>query len=142
MTSQSTPPGLENRRLAFVQSSWHESLVERCRNSFVHELSELGISEGRVEAFRVPGALEIPLLAKRAMQSGRLTLWSRLPLLSTVGCSDARTDGERRPGDLSCAHRTTFTITKLTSTSSASIYPRRAQRQPALVWGLSQRWTS
>jgi 6,7-dimethyl-8-ribityllumazine synthase len=71
MPSQSTPSGQENRRVAFVQSSWHESLVERCRASFVRELSELGIPERRVEVFRVPGAFEIPLLAKRAMNSGR-----------------------------------------------------------------------
>ncbi|MHB8234867.1 MAG: 6,7-dimethyl-8-ribityllumazine synthase [Solirubrobacteraceae bacterium] len=70
MPSQSTS-GLENRRVAFIQSSWHESLVERCRSSFVHELSELGIPEQRVEVFRVPGAFEIPLLAKRAMRTGR-----------------------------------------------------------------------
>jgi 6,7-dimethyl-8-ribityllumazine synthase len=71
MAPQNTPAGLENRRVAFVQSSWHESLLERCRISFVDELSELGIPAGHVEVFRVPGAFEIPLLAKRAMRSGR-----------------------------------------------------------------------
>ncbi len=69
MSSQSTPSGQENRRVAFIQSSWHESLIERCRSSFMHELSELGIPEQRVDVFRVPGAFEIPLLAKRAMRS-------------------------------------------------------------------------
>src|SRR5262245_22461990 len=71
MPSQSTPANNENRRIAFIQASWHESLLERCRASFVSELAELGIAEQRVEVFRVPGAFEIPLLAKRAMNSGR-----------------------------------------------------------------------
>lgn len=70
MPSQSMPSGQENRRVAFIQSSWHESLIERCRASFLHELSALGIPEQQVEVFRVPGAFEIPLLAKRAMQTG------------------------------------------------------------------------
>lgn len=69
MSSHSTSSGRETR-VAFVQSSWHESLVERCRTSFIGELSELGIAENRVEVFRVPGAFEIPLLVKRAMMSG------------------------------------------------------------------------
>jgi 6,7-dimethyl-8-ribityllumazine synthase len=71
MPAPRTPAHRENRRIAFVQSSWHESLVERCRVSFVRELAELGIAEQQVEVFRVPGAFEIPLLARRAMRSGR-----------------------------------------------------------------------
>jgi 6,7-dimethyl-8-ribityllumazine synthase len=69
MPSQSPSSGLQTR-VAFVQSSWHESLIERCRGSFVDELSVLGIPESQVDVFRVPGAFEIPLLAKRAMRSG------------------------------------------------------------------------
>jgi 6,7-dimethyl-8-ribityllumazine synthase len=71
MPARRMPSDRENHRVAFVQSSWHESLVERCRVSFVRELAELGIPEHQVEVFRVPGAFEIPLLAKRAMRSGR-----------------------------------------------------------------------
>jgi 6,7-dimethyl-8-ribityllumazine synthase len=71
MSSPHSPSDPSSRRIAFVQSSWHESLVERCRTSFVSELSALGIPEQQVEVFRVPGAFEIPLLARRAMASGR-----------------------------------------------------------------------
>jgi 6,7-dimethyl-8-ribityllumazine synthase len=71
MSSPHTPSNQDKRRIAFVQSSWHESLVERCRASFITELSALGIPEQQVEVFRVPGAFEIPLLTKRAMASGR-----------------------------------------------------------------------
>ncbi len=71
MPSPSTPPGAEARRVAYVQASWHESLLERCRASFLSELSALGILEDHVDVFRVPGAFEIPLVARRAMRSGR-----------------------------------------------------------------------
>ncbi len=71
MSSPGTPSSPGTRRVAYVQSSWHESLLERCRTSFTRELAELGIPQSHVELFRVPGAFEIPLVARRAMTSGR-----------------------------------------------------------------------
>ena len=71
MPPENTPAGGATRRIAFIQSSWHENLLERCRASFLQELSELGTPSGQVDVFRVPGAFEIPLVAKRAMRSGR-----------------------------------------------------------------------
>jgi len=58
-------------RLAFAQSSWHESIVERCRTSFIEEIAAFGIDEQQIDVFRVPGAFELPLLVKRAARSGR-----------------------------------------------------------------------
>ena len=58
-------------RLAFAQSSWHESIVERCRTSFIEEIAAFGIDEQQIDVFRVPGACELPLLVKRAARSGR-----------------------------------------------------------------------
>jgi 6,7-dimethyl-8-ribityllumazine synthase len=58
-------------RIAFVQSEWHEDVVDRCRDSFVREITVLGIDPGRVDLFRVPGAFEIPLHAQRLAGSGR-----------------------------------------------------------------------
>jgi 6,7-dimethyl-8-ribityllumazine synthase len=60
-----------DRRIAFVQSTWHESVVEHCRSSFLEKLVALGIPESDVDIFRVPGAFEAPLLARRAALSGR-----------------------------------------------------------------------
>lgn len=60
-----------DRRVAFVQSTWHESVVEQCRTSFVEEISSYGIQPEQIDVFRVPGAFEIPLLAQRAARSGR-----------------------------------------------------------------------
>ena len=58
-------------RLAFVQSSWHDEIVDRCRESFTQEIATLGIGEDQIDFFRVPGAFEIPLHAKRLAGSGR-----------------------------------------------------------------------
>lgn len=66
-----TSPHHDDRRIAFVQATWHESIVERCRSSFVEEIAALGIDEHQIDTFRVPGAFELPLLAQRAMRSER-----------------------------------------------------------------------
>jgi 6,7-dimethyl-8-ribityllumazine synthase len=58
-------------RLAFVQAEWHEEIVDRCRDAFLRESANLGIDESQIDLFRVPGAFEIPLHAKRLAKSGR-----------------------------------------------------------------------
>ena len=58
-------------RIAFVQSTWHESIVDRCRDSFIEEIARLGVAEDSIDLFRVPGAFEIPLHAKRLAASGK-----------------------------------------------------------------------
>jgi 6,7-dimethyl-8-ribityllumazine synthase len=58
-------------RLAFVQSTWHEEIVDCCRDSFLEEIGLLGVARDRVDLYRVPGAFEIPLHAKRLASSGR-----------------------------------------------------------------------
>jgi 6,7-dimethyl-8-ribityllumazine synthase len=58
-------------RIAFVQSSWHDTIVDRCRTSFAEEAAELGLAPGRVDFYRVPGSFELPLHAKRLARTGR-----------------------------------------------------------------------
>jgi 6,7-dimethyl-8-ribityllumazine synthase len=58
-------------RLAFIQSTWHEEIVDRCRDSFLERTAALGISRDHIDLFRVPGAFEIPLHAKRLAATGR-----------------------------------------------------------------------
>ncbi len=58
-------------RIAFVQSCWHEAIVDRCRASFVEEVAGLGIPLDRVDLYKVPGSFELPLHAKRLARSGR-----------------------------------------------------------------------
>lgn len=57
-------------RIAFVQSEWHGTMVDRCRDAFLEEIVHLGFTLDRVDLFRVPGAFEIPLHAKRLAGSG------------------------------------------------------------------------
>jgi 6,7-dimethyl-8-ribityllumazine synthase len=57
-------------RFAFVQASWHDEIVDRCRQSFLAEMVTLGLAEEQVDLFKVPGAFEIPLHAQRLARSG------------------------------------------------------------------------
>ncbi len=60
-----------DRRVAFVQSSWHKDIVDQCRLAFVSELGRLGIAETAIDVFEVPGAFEIPLQAKLLARTGQ-----------------------------------------------------------------------
>jgi len=55
----------------FVAASWHKDIVDQARDAFLAELATLGYPAGQVDAFEVPGAFEIPLLAKKLATSGR-----------------------------------------------------------------------
>ena len=54
----------EQNRIAFIQASWHEDIVDQCRLAFADEIVKLGHSADRVDYFKVPGSLELPLQAK------------------------------------------------------------------------------
>ena len=58
-------------RIAFVQSCWHKDIVDRCRDAFVADMAKAGWTQGDIDRFEVPGAFEIPLLAKLLAKSGR-----------------------------------------------------------------------
>jgi len=58
-------------RIAFVQAEWHGAMVDRCRDAFLEEIVALGFDAAQVDLFRVPGAFEIPLHAKRLAGTGR-----------------------------------------------------------------------
>jgi len=62
---------LGDRRIAFVQATWHREIVDQARDSFLERLAALGIPEGHVDLFEVPGSLEIPLQSKLLAQTGR-----------------------------------------------------------------------
>ncbi|MCF3973503.1 6,7-dimethyl-8-ribityllumazine synthase [Paracoccus salsus] len=59
-----------NPRIAFVKASWHADIVDRAHAGFATEAARL-IPGVRIDPFDVPGAFEMPLLAKKLAQTGR-----------------------------------------------------------------------
>lgn len=58
-------------RIAFIQACWHRDIVDRCRLSFVAEMTRQGLPEAAIDIVEVPGSFEIPLQAKLLAKSGR-----------------------------------------------------------------------
>ena len=57
--------------LALVSSAWHADIVGQARAGLMAELARCDWPAERVQQFEVPGAFEIPLLAKKLAESGR-----------------------------------------------------------------------
>ena len=57
-------------RLAFIQSGWHSDIVNQGRDAFLAEVKRQGVKRSNVDTLEVPGAFELPLLAKNLAQSG------------------------------------------------------------------------
>lgn len=64
---------LRSEGLAFgiVVSRFNDFICERLLGGALDALKRTGASEERIEVFRVPGAYEIPLAAKKLASSGR-----------------------------------------------------------------------
>lgn len=60
-----------SERVAVICASWHRDIVDQARDAAVAEFARSGLPAGQIDQFEVPGAFEIPLLAKRLAQSGR-----------------------------------------------------------------------
>lgn len=58
-------------RVAFISADWHGDIVGQCRESFIANMTKAGMPAEQIECFTVPGALEIPLMAKLLAESGR-----------------------------------------------------------------------
>ncbi|QIR84396.1 6,7-dimethyl-8-ribityllumazine synthase [Paracoccus sp. AK26] len=57
-------------RIAFIKARWHSDVVDRAHDGFLAEQQRL-IPGATVVAFDVPGAFEMPLLAKKLAQTGK-----------------------------------------------------------------------
>ncbi len=53
-------------RYAFIKASWHSEIVDQALSGFQKE-----VGEGAVDVFDVPGAFEIPLLARDLAMTNR-----------------------------------------------------------------------
>ncbi len=65
-----TPSSSAEWRIAFVHACWHQSIVDRGRDGFIAEMKRLGHGDASIDAYPVPGSLEIPLHAKLLAASG------------------------------------------------------------------------
>jgi 6,7-dimethyl-8-ribityllumazine synthase len=57
--------------IAFIQARWHADIVDECRKAFLDEINLRSNGAATVDIIDVPGAFEIPLLARRLARSGR-----------------------------------------------------------------------
>ncbi len=53
-------------KIAFIKAQWHANIVDQSLAGFKSE-----IGDAQVDAFDVPGAFEMPLLAKKLAESGK-----------------------------------------------------------------------
>ena len=58
-------------RVAVVKARWHAEIVDQCHEAFVSEIAQLTNGRAVVDAYDVPGAFEIPLMARDLARSGR-----------------------------------------------------------------------
>lgn len=58
-------------RFAFIHASWHLDIVHRARDGFVDEMQRLDVASDAIDVYPVPGAFELPLLAKKLARSGQ-----------------------------------------------------------------------
>ena len=58
-------------RYAFIHACWHADIVHQARDSFLAEMQQLGVDRAAIDVLEVPGAFELPLLAKKLARSGR-----------------------------------------------------------------------
>lgn len=61
----------EGFRFAIVASRWNDFITARLVDGAVNALQRLGVADDAVEVYRVPGAFEIPLFARKIAESGK-----------------------------------------------------------------------
>lgn len=57
-------------RIAFIKARWHADIVDQAETGFKQDMAASGVDHD-VTTFAVPGAFEMPLLAKKLGQSGQ-----------------------------------------------------------------------
>ncbi len=57
-------------KIAILSASWHTSIIESAEKSFLEDMQKRGFSAEQIDIIKVPGALEIPLAGKLALENG------------------------------------------------------------------------
>ncbi len=61
---------LKTTRIAFIRARWHAEIVDQSLVGFRARAAHVGLDAEKMGVFDVPGAFEMPLLAKRLAKSG------------------------------------------------------------------------
>ncbi len=64
--------GLDQAKLVVIASKWHGEAVESMLNACLDCLKKVGVEESQLAVYRVPGALEIPVVAKKILAKGEV----------------------------------------------------------------------
>ncbi len=56
-------------KIAVLSASWHTNIIESAETSFVKEMVAQGFKRDQIDIIKVPGALEIPLAGKIALEN-------------------------------------------------------------------------
>ncbi len=59
---------MASKKVCFIQSTWHKDIVDQLKLSFVNLIKEKQ-NDIEIDFIEVPGALEIPLQAQKAIQT-------------------------------------------------------------------------
>ena len=59
-----------SKKIAVLSASWHVSIVGSAEDAFVEAMVDAGYDRESIKVIKVPGALEIPLAGKIALQNG------------------------------------------------------------------------
>ncbi len=57
-------------RIAFIKAQWHAEIVDQSLNGFTKKAAEI-LPGAEIDAFNVPGAFEMPLVAKKLAKTGK-----------------------------------------------------------------------
>lgn len=69
--SNTPSPVSTETRIAVICATWHGEIVGKARDSMLAEFERSRLPASQIDRFEVPGAFEIPLLAKKLAQTGR-----------------------------------------------------------------------
>jgi len=68
--NQNSNTDMGSPRIAFVKARWHGDIVDSSYHAFVSHMNELTGGNATIDAIDVPGAFEIPLLARDLARTG------------------------------------------------------------------------